>query len=243
MKQIDLTSFSPITLAEMDEVKLMKRVDTKFIVHVEELPDILNQLTNDYRVLEIDNNRLMTYDSLYYDTENLDFYFDHHNSIAHRIKIRKRNYVESALTFLEIKQKDNKGVTRKTRRIIPTHEEGLTKDHINFIEQTTDLNLPIQHTISNRFNRFTLVGNQKNERVTVDTNLAYDGEIFNEKLAIIELKQARLDRSSSLFQALREKGIHPYSISKYCIGMAVTNPTLKQNHFKPKILRINKKIA
>ena len=72
----------------------------------------------------------------------------------------------------EKKQKDNKGVTRKTRKIIPTHELCLTKEHIDFIEQTTDLNLPIQHTISNRFNRFTLVGNQKNERATVDTHLA-----------------------------------------------------------------------
>jgi hypothetical protein len=42
---------------------------------------------------------------LYFDTDSKRFYHDHHNGKVKRTKIRMRNYVESNLTFLEIKKK------------------------------------------------------------------------------------------------------------------------------------------
>ena len=37
--------------------------------------------------------------------------------------------------------------------------------------------------------------------------------------------------------------LNPTALDSMFYGMAATNPTLKQNHFKPKFLKINKKIA
>ena len=235
--------FSPISLAEMDEVKLMKRMDTKFIVNTKYIPELLNALTTDYRILEIGGNRLMTYDSLYYDTSNLKFYLDHHNKRTNRIKIRKRNYVESGITFLEIKQKDNKGITNKSRIPLTEYSSDISEAGHSFVTKTTNQQLNLKQSITNRFNRLTLVGINHQERVTIDFNLAYNGDSFNDNLAIIELKQEKLDRNSPLFQQLKSRNIHPYSISKYCIGMAATNPELKQNNFKRKMLTIKKKTA
>jgi hypothetical protein len=235
--------FSPITLSEMDEVRLMNRMDTKFVVNLNLIPEVLQSVVNDYRILEISNNRLMTYDSKYYDTENLSFYLNHHNKRANRIKIRKRNYVESGITFLEIKRKDNKGITHKSRIPIDNFSTQLSKEGQEFITETVRKELDISLSISNRFNRITLVSKHDVERVTMDFNLGFDGNVLNENLAIIELKQEKLDRTSKLFQALKQRQIHPYSISKYCIGMATTQPNLKQNYFKHKILTINKKTA
>ena len=96
-------------------------------------------------------------------------------------------------------------------------------------------------SISNRFNRITLVSNNAVERVTMDFNLGFNGTVMNQNLVIIELKQEKLDRTSKLFQALKQRQVHPYSISKYCMGMATTKPQLKQNYFKHKIITINKK--
>ena len=243
MKNADLHMFSPITLSEMDEVKLMKRMDTKFVVNLNLVPDILQSIANDYRILEINNNRLMTYDSKYYDTSDLSFYLNHHNKRTNRIKIRKRNYVESGITFLEIKRKDNKGITHKSRIAIDNFDTGLTDKGKGFITDTVQKQIDVNLSISNRFNRITLVSKNAVERVTMDFNLGYNGNVLNEKLVIIELKQEKLDRTSKLFQALKQRQVHPYSISKYCIGIATTQPTLKQNYFKHKILTINKKTA
>ncbi len=235
--------FSPISLSEMDEVKLMKRMDTKFVVNFNLVPEILASIAGDYRILEIDNNRLMTYDSKYYDTDDLSFYHNHHNKRTNRIKIRKRNYVESGITFLEIKRKDNKGITHKSRIPINNFNTALSAEGQDFITETVQKPLDINMSISNRFNRITLVSNNAVERVTMDFNLGFNGTVMNQNLVIIELKQEKLDRTSKLFQALKQRQVHPYSISKYCMGMATTKPQLKQNYFKHKIITINKKTA
>ena len=103
MNRINLDKFQPISLEEMDAVSLMKRVDTKFIFNIKILPQLLENIHKEYRVLEINKNRVMTYKSNYFDTPNSDLYLMHHNGKAKRVKIRIRNYVESNLFFLEVK--------------------------------------------------------------------------------------------------------------------------------------------
>ena len=99
----------------MDNVKLMNRTDTKFAFSVNYLPEILSRMRNFYKVLEIDNERVHSYRSLYYDTDDRKFYLDHHNQRVNRNKVRFREYVGSKLTYLEIKHKNNKGKTIKKR--------------------------------------------------------------------------------------------------------------------------------
>ena len=60
-----LNKFEPISLDQMDQVALMKRKDTKFIIHAKQLPLILQMVQTKYSVLEISGNRLMTYVSDY----------------------------------------------------------------------------------------------------------------------------------------------------------------------------------
>jgi len=72
------TQFSPISLKNMDEVKLMNRSDTKFTFSVQKLPILLEKLVPFYDVLEINGKRLHSYKSLYFDTDDRKFYNDHH---------------------------------------------------------------------------------------------------------------------------------------------------------------------
>ena len=104
-----IRSFEPISLAQMESVKLMNRIDTKFAVPMAVLPAILEAAQADYYAQEIDGKRIATYDTMYYDTESLDMYVRHHDRQLVRQKIRVRQYVDSNLTFLEIKRKNNKG--------------------------------------------------------------------------------------------------------------------------------------
>lgn len=98
-----LQSFEPISLTRMESVKLMNRIDTKYAVPMAVLPLILEAAKADYFVQEIDGKRIATYDTMYYDTDTLDMYVRHHDRQLVRQKIRVRQYVDSNLTFLEIK--------------------------------------------------------------------------------------------------------------------------------------------
>jgi len=106
-----LDQFAPITLSEMDSVKLMNRTDTKFIFTTNELPKLLEELKNDYRLLDINGNKISRYESLYFDTEDFQLYHQHRCGKLNRYKVRFRKYVESELNYFEVKFKNNKGRT------------------------------------------------------------------------------------------------------------------------------------
>ena len=117
-----MTDMTPISLAEMAGVKLMNRIDTKFVANARLLPEILRLAQQDYYVQEIDGQRLTAYDTLYYDTLDLQMYLRHHDRQLRRQKIRVRTYVDSQLTFLEVKNKSNKGRTKKKRIEVETND-------------------------------------------------------------------------------------------------------------------------
>jgi len=238
-----INSISGISLKEMNSVSLMKRTDTKFIIHESQLETILRKIKHNYQILEIDNKRIMSYKSLYFDTEDKKFYKDHHNGKINRTKIRMRKYVESDICFLEIKQKDSKGNTNKSRVSIDDFELNLSEKSKEFITTTTLAKYDLSPSIWNQFNRFTLTNIANKERVTFDINLSYEKNSKTKKyenLVIIELKHERYNRKSPIVKALKSLRIHPYSISKYCIGMISVYADLKYNVFKRKLLKINK---
>ena len=251
-----LQSFSPITLAQMEDVKLMNRIDTKFAVHIRQLPAILEKAQAQYFAQEIDGKRIATYDTMYYDTDDCDMYIRHQNKQLVRQKIRIRQYVDSNLTFLEIKRKNNKGRTKKKRialtvvspdgKTMGTNKKGsisveefvATKSRYTWSELTPHLRTS--------FERITLVNKNKTERLTIDMHLVWSNCVTGQEktfdnLVIIELKRDG-NVPSPMIGILDGEHVHPFKISKYCIGTALTNPTIKQNRFKPKIKRIEKMV-
>lgn len=238
-----VNNLTSISLTEMEDVSLMKRTDTKFVIHESQLISVLDAVKDEYDILEIKGKRIMTYSSLYFDTKDKKFYKDHHNGKVNRTKIRMRKYVDSDVCFLEIKQKDGKGNTRKTRASIDDFEQDLSDKSIGFINEITNRTFNLEPIIWNEFNRITLVNKSAKERLTIDLNLSFEksGSFKNyNKLVIIEVKQKRFTRTSPVVQQLKLKQINPYSISKYCIGMISIYEDLKYNRFKKKLMRINK---
>ena len=110
-----LQLFDTITLAEMEKVKLMNRVDTKFLVTTEQLMEILDRIHDRYFVQFNGGRRIADYNTLYYDTPDLKMYIAHHDRKLNRQKLRARIYVDSGIAFCEVKNKNNKGRTKKKR--------------------------------------------------------------------------------------------------------------------------------
>mgnify|MGYP000727966561 CR=1 FL=1 len=69
-----INQFLPISLAEMDRVKLMNRVDTKFAFRIGLLEELLHELKSEYKILEINTIRIPKYESLYFDDEEFSFF-------------------------------------------------------------------------------------------------------------------------------------------------------------------------
>ncbi len=54
-------------------------------------------------------------------------------------------------------------------------------------------------------------------------------------LAIAEVKQEGINRHSDFVRQMRAMAIHTTGFSKYCVGTALLNPTVKHNNFKDKL--------
>ena len=76
-----IQQFDSISLAEIQEAALLDRIDTKYLMGIDQLATILPQVTEDYRALTINNIRLHAYETLYFDTDNFSFYEQHHNGV------------------------------------------------------------------------------------------------------------------------------------------------------------------
>ncbi len=245
-----LDAMQPIDLFEMKGIKLMNRIDTKYLAAEPDIARILEMAAGDYRVQEIDGRRTGAYDTIYYDTGELDMYVMHHNRKLRRQKIRTRTYVDSGIAFLEIKNKNNRGRTKKVRTPIALGDfRGFTANPsaVDFIYNESSYPLTrLSPHLRTCFNRVTLVNNRKTERITIDMDLAFENLRTGEKtalpgVAIIELKQDGLIRSE-MKDILLYLRIQPRKVSKYCVGTVLTVPGVKSNRFKEKIRYINKLI-
>jgi len=239
-----LDNFLPISLQEMEAVKLMNRIDTKFLATPSRLEQLLQLLDGDYFIQEIDGKRKMSYDTTYFDTDSFDMYNAHQTGRANRQKLRFRTYVDTGIQFMEVKTKNNHGRTKKKR--IEVGDMSLDEARkAGFLHEFLHYEICSLHpTIRNRFNRLTLVNRNKTERLTIDTDLYFHNLISGEDVdmsdvVIIELKREGLCPSPVL-DKLRRLHIHPHGFSKYCMGSALTNSQLHVNRFKRNLIEINK---
>ena len=120
-----LNDFQGVSLKELDKVKLLDRQDTKFVFNQVQLPLILERIKPLYRILEINNDRIFTYDTTYFDTDDFLFYNQHHNENRKRFKVRFRKYSSNNKSFFEIKIKNNKNRTLKKRLLVDEMNEYL----------------------------------------------------------------------------------------------------------------------
>ena len=227
-----ILKFQPISLSEMGGIKLMNRTDTKFVTSIDKLMQLLQMAGDEYLVQEIDGKRNMSYATIYYDSEDYAFYNAHHDGHAGRQKVRVRSYVDSHQSFLEIK-------TYKSRiSADDASAQGFLRQNLHLDPQL------LEQKIENSFRRITLVNKAKTERLTIDTDLSFQNLTTGLKcslpqLAIIELKRDGL-QPSPILPMLRKLRIHPCGFSKYCIGEALTNPSLRTNRMKPRLQQFKK---
>jgi hypothetical protein len=240
----NVSLMSSVSLAELDAVALQNRIDSKYVLHENDMMTLFPCLLENYKVLSINGLRTFTYENNYFDTKDLLFYKDHHNGYTNRIKVRSRKYVESNLCYFEIKKKEKVNRTNKHRVCLDSIVSEINEEKQDLVQSFTRKNLnDLKLILKNNFKRITLVNNDFTERVTIDFNLQFsdkNNEVNFDNIVVLEIKQSKTTQVSPLVAFLRENNTREHSFSKYIFGVISLKPDMKKNNFLPIIKNLTK---
>ncbi|MCD5375026.1 polyphosphate polymerase domain-containing protein [Candidatus Gracilibacteria bacterium] len=248
-----LSGFSAMSLTELNATaSYLKRIDRKFLMTEEKFLEILGDLSNDFKALEIGDKRVFLYDNVYMDTDDYLFYNQHQNRVPSRTKVRTRHYTDAGdLAFFEYKQKED-GVTKKFRYQFPASEHGtMTKGKKRFFEGVfqslySDKAPEISPAMRTKYNRLTLVSVTGEERLTIDFNISVK-DLRNEKAKNIKLDNLVIIESKSLSDNCKSLDIikgygvkQAGSCSKYSLGVIYSGLAEKWTKFEKTMKKIKK---
>lgn len=234
-----IDNFLPVSIETLNEKNLLtNRQDRKFIFSAELFNKVIEHCVLHYNILEITGVRSFRYSTTYYDTEDMHMYHQHQRGKKNRCKIRKRTYLENGNSFIEIKIKNNKDRTLKYR--VPGNRP---EDAFSLISSHTPYSVDaLMETLSVNYRRITLLHKEKDEKITLDTELIFQNEkhqIAFDQLVFAEVKTTDA-HSIEFCQIMKSMGIRSGSLSKYCLGVMSFYPTIKQNNFKLSLKKLLK---
>ncbi len=233
----DLDPFARISLDELiSSAPRLTRVDRKYVLSRRVLPALLRATTDQARVLDIDGVRDFAYRTVYLDTVDVQCFRAAGQKRRRRAKIRTRSYLDSGITYLEVKTRGPRGTTVKERlEHAAVEAAGLSSVGARFVAdrlaQASVENLNVDAlvpTLASTYHRCTLALGP--DRVTIDTNLGWtalgptSSDLDRPGLAIVETKAGATP--TLVDHALWRLGHRPVKVSKYGSGLAAVRPDL-----------------
>ncbi|MEP7763793.1 polyphosphate polymerase domain-containing protein [Sanguibacter sp. 25GB23B1] len=236
-----LAAMAPVRLDDLlDRAALQTRTDRKYVLPLPATIGLVGDLQDQAHVLEIAGSRTFGYESVYFDTPALrSFMLAAHRRPA-RFKIRTRTYLDSGECWLEVKTRDRRGRTVKTRQPHPLADrQDLTRAGQEFVRGVLDEHrLPadettaLRPTLVTRYARTTLLvcgpTPATDSRLTIDTGLVCsrdDSTVARlPSRAVVETKSGA--GASPVDRMLWSRGHRPSQISKYGTGLAALDPDL-----------------
>jgi VTC domain-containing protein len=245
-------SFAPIALALVNRrATLATRSERKYVLDMRTFERFVGELGSHYLILEIGDERVFRYDTVYFDTPALTTYRDHLQDRRRRFKCRTRLYAANGPCFFEVKLKGGRGETIKRRLALGVEDHGsLTTPSLVFLERAlllaygSSFPAALAPVLRTSYRRLTLVGRTGAERLTFDFELTFaaDGEEYSIQPGNVLLEtKADLgvrEAGGEATRVLRRLGVREVgSCSKYCLGVALSHPELPDNRFRPLIRR------
>ena len=224
----------------LERAELQTRVDRKYLVPAAMGEAILPRLAGEYAALDIGGRRLFHYSSTYFDTPDLLTFRQHRQGRRRRFKIRTRTYLDSGECVFELKLAGVRNVTDKRR--MPYEARRRTELDATarmFLEEVLldayRVNAPdtVVPSATTGYLRSTLVQLSGPGRVTLDASLTCTrdgtgtGIAADPGMVLIESKSERAD--APVDRILRDLGVRPAKMSKYCVAVAVLYPGMHAN--------------
>ncbi|HOL40668.1 MAG TPA: polyphosphate polymerase domain-containing protein [Methanospirillum sp.] len=242
-----LSRFRPVDISNISHAILQNRKESKYLLTTHQALDLLEYLQEKYYIVEVDGKQVQTYSTTYYDSPEFQLYLAHHNGRKPRYKVRTRSYIGSELTFLEVKEKKNTGLTIKHR----LQTEGLVTRLESDIREFLSSCFPFDYSqykpvLINEYRRITLVSAVHPERITLDIDLSFRSgstDILLPSIVIAEIKRSSDHTRSPALEYLNMMRLRPRGFSKYCIGISLLyGDFVKHNNFRM-VLRILNKLT
>ncbi|GAB3254005.1 VTC domain-containing protein [Alteromonas gracilis] len=230
-------ALSAVSLPEVvASADLQTRVDRKYLLTRPEFA-ALGEHLGDFRALEIAGRRRFGYESVYFDTPDLDLYRAHRQGRRRRFKVRIRTYLDSGESMLEVKTKGRRGETVKARTVHdPLRRHRLDATALEFVAEVLGaaygMEVPeLTRAVTTRYDRTTLVDLVHGERLTCDTDLScHRGDRVRRGPDRV-LVESKTTGQGAVDRALTGLGVRPVSLSKYSVGVALTEPHLPANRW------------
>lgn len=234
---MSLTHLPGISLADLSAGSaLQTRQDRKYVVDEDVLARLLDALSGQVAVLEVDGKRSSRYATRYHDTADLLTARHHAQGVRRRFKARTRTYLDSGLVRLELKGKRQGGQTVKFaldgagvelddagRAFL---QDALTRcygpDHLPDVAQR------LRPVLEMTCTRTTLVGTSEQLRVTADCDLRFGAVALRPGLAVLEVKSA--GPRTGVDRLLVGLGARPVSFSKYVAALELTGAAALRTH-------------
>ena len=235
--------FSPIDLSGIEDLAPMEqRFDRKYVVSSEEAKSFFARVPEDLLALEIGERRSFSYQSWYFDTEDLESFRGTAPQRRRRWKVRTRTYLDDATSMVEVKLRYQRGQSFKHRRpedspsdmCLTTQGAGFVNDVLRkdgFAETLVP-------TLRTSYERISLVDAETRVRLTADLNVrcrTVDGKEVSVNGVVIETKSP--NSPGHIDRALWRHGHRPVRLSKYATGMAATHSELPRNKWHQTIRR------
>lgn len=231
------TAREPISLSHVTRVAgLQTRTDNKYLLTPEQFVELMDNVPSSTRILDIDERRVFSYESVYFDTEDLALFRAHRQRRRRRFKVRTRSYVDTGGTTFEVKLKGYREQTVKHRTPHDFERRrqltgGARSFLHNVLRDEYGVSAPaLEPSLMTTYRRSTLVDPENAARLTCDVDLwCADNHTgaAGPDLVLVESKSA--GGRAPADNALKAMGIRPVSLSKYCIGTALVHPGVPAN--------------
>lgn len=243
-----VSDLEPITLDEVLALAdLQVRLDRKYLVPVDLVAKLIDDLGGSLRALEIGGRRGFKYESTYFDTRDMLAYRLHAGERRRRFKVRTRTYLDTQQCMLEVKTEGTRGRTLKERTEHPLSERdhltptALTFVHAQLRREFHDPGLVLASLtprLVTAYSRRTLVDPRGGHRVTIDSNLEFRSLVRSvtgpADFVLLETKSP--NRPTSIDRWLWWHRVRPVSLSKYCLGAAALDWSLPASRWS-RVLR------
>lgn len=228
---------SSVGLAELNEgAALQRRVDRKYLLTPQEFEAFVLRLPSQFRVMQINDQRVFRYESAYFDTRDLLAYRAHKQGARRRYKVRTRKYVDTGLEMFEVKTKSNRGETVKHRcENLQPNARLLRPEAHQFLDDVLQREYgtsapSLAKVMDNSYSRATFADVEGGERLTADVQLTFcrgEKQVLGPERILLETKTS--NGRGTVDGVLSEMGIRSVSMSKYCIGIAMLYPDVSAN--------------
>ena len=216
----------------------------KLLIKKSHLSELLYQFYDECILIGSNEEYVQQFSMLYFDTPELKMYFEHHNRAANRFQVYRKYKYNTGKTHLVVKHSDNKHTNHNKKKKTKYFNDRIPLKYFDYITKNANHTAFLLKPVLNcDFNRYLFTNISMDSLISVDSELIFwnnQSTVYLTDLAVITIKTKRSSPNREISNALKIAPVFPSGLNKFSIGMALTNPNLKQNMLKQKIYDLKK---